>query len=363
MPKTVSKKELLTGSEVVVRAALAAGADFFAGYPITPITEILSIYAKEAAKNPKLCFMQMEDETASGMAVIGACLAGRRAWTVTGGIGHVLMQDPLALAEALQIPFVAYIGQRGGPSTGTVIYSQQELNLARFGGNGEGIRIVYAPSNTQELYTIMQKAFHVAWRYMFPVLVVGDGYLSKTLTTVDTGEILPQRETKPFFLNGEVKNMRNCFSREDELGDHLSLLFKRFAVASADIVESESYRTEDADTVIFAWGTVGYAAKVAVANLRKEGLKVGLFRPITMRPFDTEKAISSVKRAKKIVIAESSGGQFGRIVRETLAQATNAEFHRLYKPAEGITAEEIEEKVHDAYLNSSKSLSQNKNYD
>jgi 2-oxoglutarate ferredoxin oxidoreductase subunit alpha len=352
MPHTVSKKELLTGSEVVVRAALAAGADFFAGYPITPITEILAEWSREAAKNPKLTFMQMEDETSAGMAVIGGCLAGRKAWTVTGGVGHVLMQDPLVLAETLQMPFVAYIGQRGGPSTGTVIYSQQELTLARFGGNGEGLRIVYAPANTQELFFLIQKAFQVAWRYHFPVLVLGDGYLSKTLTPVDTTEVLPQKEIKPYFLNGEVKNMRNCFSREDELGDHLSFLFKRYAVASAEVVESESYRTSDAEVVVFAWGTVGYAAKVAVANLRKEGMKAGLFRPITMRPFDAEKAILAVKHAKKILVAESNGGHFGRIVRETLAQATNAEFHRLYKPAEGITPEEIEERVHEAFIKS-----------
>ena len=350
MPAVSTKKELLTGNEVVLKAALAAGVDFFAGYPITPSTEVLAGWASEAAKNPKLKFMQMEDETSSGMAVIGALLAGRKAWTVTGGVGHILMQDPLVLAETLQMPFVAYIGQRGGPSTGTVIYSQQELTLARFGGNGEGLRIVYAPANTQELFSIMQKAFHVAWKYLFPVLVLGDGYLSKTLTPVDTSEILPQKESKPYFLSGEVKNLRNCFSREDELADHLSLLFKRYAVASTELVESESFRVSDADVVVFAWGTVGFAAKVAVANLRKEGIKAGLFRPITMRPFDAEKAILAVKKAKKIVIAESSGGHFGRIIRETLSQATNAKYYRLYKPAEGITAEEIEEKVHEALL-------------
>jgi 2-oxoglutarate ferredoxin oxidoreductase subunit alpha len=343
--KSKNKKELLTGSEVVVKAALASGADFFAGYPITPITEIMSAWARLAAKDKSLDFMQMEDETSSGMAVIGGLLAGRRAWTVTGGVGHVLMQDPLVLAETLQMPFVAYIGQRGGPSTGTVIYSQQELTLARFGGNGEGLRFVYAPATTQELYTLMQKAFHVAWKYRFPTLVLGDGYLSKTLTTVDTREVLPQPKIKPIFLEGEIKHLRNCFSREDELGDHLSILFKRYSYASKEVVESETYRTIDAEVVIFAWGTVGFAAKVAVANLRKKGVKAGLFRPVTLRPFDSKRAIESVKSAKKIVIAESSGGHFGRIVRETLAQATEASFIRLYKPAEGITSEEIEDKV------------------
>jgi 2-oxoglutarate ferredoxin oxidoreductase subunit alpha len=329
----------------VLRAALAAGSDFFAGYPITPTTEVLAGWAKEAAKDKKLEFMQMEDETASGFAVIGALLAGKKAWTVTAGLGHVLMQDPLSLAETLRLPFVMYVGQRGGPSTGTVIYSQQELTLARYGGNGEGLRVVYAPSNLEELYELTQKAFNTAWKYRFPVIVLGDGYLSKTLGTVDTAKKLDVEPAHPYFLNGPIKNMRNCFSLEEELSTHLNFLFREFAEASREIVESESYRVTDAKIVIFAWGSVGYAAKVAVAKLRKQGIKVGLFRPITMRPFDSKSAIKAVAKAKKVLIAESSAGHFGRIVRETLADENALEFTRLYKPAAGITVEDIMEIV------------------
>lgn len=340
-----ANKELLTGNEVVLRGALAAGADFFAGYPITPTTEILSGWAKVVAKDKKYEFIQMEDETASGFAVIGALLAGKKAWTVTAGIGHVLMQDPLSLAESLRLPFVMYVGMRGGPSTGTVIYSQQELTLARYGGNGEGLRIVYAPSNPEELYELTQKAFDTAWKYRFPVIVLGDGYLSKTLSPVDMTKTIPVATAHPYFLNGQIKNMRNCFSVEEELAEHLNFLFREYATASKEIVESESYKTTDAELVIFAWGSVGYAAKVAVANLRKQGKKVGLFRPITMRPFDSVAAIKAVSKATKILVAESSAGHFGRIVRETLAGSSEAEFLRLYKPAEGITVEDIETKI------------------
>jgi len=330
---------------VIVRAALAAGADFFAGYPITPTTEILAGWAKENVSNKKIDFIQTEDETSAGFAVIGAILAGKKAWTATAGMGHVLMQDPLSLAESLRLPFVMYVGQRGGPSTGTVIYSQQELTLARYGGNGEGLRVVYAPSNHDELYELTQKAFDTAWKYRFPVIVLGDGYLSKTLTSVDMTKNIPVEPAHPYFLNGPVKNMRNCFSREDELVDHLNFLFREFGDASKEIVESESYRVSDAETVVFAWGSVGYAAKVAVANLRKKGIKVGLFRPITMRPFDVVSAIKAAAKAKNIIVAESSAGHFGRIVRETLAGNTDANFVRFYKPAEGITVSDIEEKV------------------
>lgn len=343
--KITQNKELVTGNEVVLRAALASGANFFAGYPITPTTEVLSGWAKVAAKDKSLEFIQMEDETASGFAVIGAILAGKKAWTVTAGLGHVLMQDPLSLAESLRLPFVMYVGQRGGPSTGTVIYSQQELTLARYGGNGEGLRVVYAPSNLEELYELMQRAFDTAWKYRFPVIVLGDGYLSKTLGTVDMKKKLEVTPARPYFLNGQIKNMRNCFSIEEELAEHLGVLFHDFAQASKEIVESESYKTSDAEIVVFAWGSVGFAAKVAVAKLRKQGIRAGLFRPITMRPFDSAAAIKSVAKAKKILVAESSAGHFGRIVRETLSGISEADFVRLYKPAEGITVEDIEEKV------------------
>lgn len=338
-------RQLMTGNEVLLRGAFAAGANFFAGYPITPTTEILSGWAKAASKDKSLEFMQMEDETASGFAVIGALLAGKKAWTATAGIGHVLMQDPLALAESYRLPFVMYVGQRGGPSTGTVIYSQQELTLARFGGNGEGLRVVYAPANLTELYHYMQKAFDTAWKYRFPVIVLGDGYLSKTLGPVELSEKFVVEKSSPYFLNGPIKNMRNCFSMEEELANHLDFMFRDFANASKEIVESESYRVNDASVVVFAWGSVGYAAKVAVAIARKKGQKVGLFRPITMRPFDDLGAINAVKKAKYIIITESSAGHFGRIVREVLSQSTDAKFIRLYKPAEGITAEDISEKI------------------
>lgn len=343
--KSLAKKELLTGNEVVLRAAMAAGADFFAGYPITPTTEILSGWAKLAGKDQELGFLQTEDETSAGMAALGAILAGKKAWSATAGMGHVLMQDPMALAESLRLPIVLYVGQRGGPSTGTVIYSQQELTLAKSGGNGEGLRFVYAPSNIQELYLLTQKAFDSAWKYRFPTIILGDGYLSKTLTEVDLGQTIVTEKAKPIFLNGPVKNLRNCYSREDELVGHLDFLFRDFARASEEIVESEIFKVSDAKYVIFAWGTVGYAAKVAVAKLRKEGIRVGLFRPITMRPFDSIGAIEAAKNAKHVIIAESSAGQFGRMVRETLCQSTKACFHRLYKPAQGITTEDIEEMV------------------
>jgi 2-oxoglutarate/2-oxoacid ferredoxin oxidoreductase subunit alpha len=256
------------------------------------------------------------------------------------------MQDPLAVAEAMRIPFVMYVGQRGGPSTGTVIYSQQELNMARFGGNGEGMRIVLGPSNLQELYDHTIKAFDWAWRYHLPVIVLGDGYLSKMTGTVElkrAGKVTP---AKPIVQNGQkVMNMRNCYSQESELGQVLHRELKDFAAISSHLAEAETYKTTDAEVVVYAWGSVGSAAREAVKKLRTEGYPVGLFRPITLRPFAATRAKIACSTAKKILIAESSFGQFGRLVTESLFGTKNIPIERLYKPAEGITSEEIEKKL------------------
>lgn len=341
------RRQLLTGNEIILKAALAAGADAFFGYPITPTTEILTGWTNEAAENKDLVFLQTEDEMAAGFGVLGAVLGGKKAWTATAGVGHVLMQDPLSMAEAMKLPFVVYIGQRGGPSTGTVIYSQQELNLARFGGNGEGLRIVIGPSTLQELYDFTVRAFDWAWRYRLPVIILGDGYLSKM-----TGEVILKpagKVTKPqsYVANEVPVNLRNCYSLEDELAEELTKDIKQYGKLAAKVEKAEEVGLSDAGVVVFAWGTVGHAAESAVKSLRSKGKKAGLFRPITLRPFPVKAAKAAAKKAKKILICDSSAGQFGRLVTESLFGIDGVKVERFYKPAEGIIAEEIEEKLED----------------
>lgn len=337
--------ELLTGNEIVVRAALQAGAEAFFGYPITPTTEVLTHWSEEAAKNKKLVFLQTEDETAAGFGVIGGSLGGKKSWTATAGVGHLLMQDPIVMAESMRIPFVAYIGQRGGPSTGTVIYSQQELSVARDGGNGEGMRLVLGPSNLQELYDFMVLAFDWAWRYSMPVIVLGDGYLSKMTGQIDVKKGLKAIPAKPLIQNGKTVNIRNTYSMEEELAQVLHRELKDYGEICKTVERSETLGCADAEVVVFAWGTVASAAKEAVKKLREEGKKVGLFRPITLKPFSATRAKQSVSGAHTILIVESSFGKLGRLVTESLFGIAGLKVERLYKPAEGIMASEIEAKL------------------
>ncbi|HEB01403.1 MAG TPA: ferredoxin oxidoreductase, partial [Candidatus Portnoybacteria bacterium] len=333
-------KQFLTGNEIIVRAALTAKAEIFFGYPITPTTEIMTYWTRvsEKDKTDQIKFLQTEDEMAAGFALIGAVLAGKRVFTATSGPGNILMQDAFAMAEAMRLPVVAFIMQRGGPSTGTVIYSQQEVILTCLGGNGEGFRIVYSPSNLQELYDLSVKAFNTAWQYRFPTFVLGDGYQAKMQGLVELvgskkrGAKLVKSE--PYLL-GKKQNLqkfmpkgsfssnrsgkkeyfclRNCYNLEEELNEANESIRKAYEQAAKKVIEYEISNVQKAEVIIFAHGMVAAAAKSAV------GGKVGLFRPITLRPFPQAEARKLAQRAKKIIILESAINQFGRLVKDALA--------------------------------------------
>lgn len=344
-------KAVLTGNQALISGALAAGGQMMTGYPITPTTEMLHYWAEEVVKNPKLKMLQTEDEMSAGFAMLGGVLSGLKAFSATAGPGNVLMQDAFSMAENMRLPTVAFINQRGGPSTGTVIYSQQELNLTCFGGNGEGLRIVYSCSSVQEMYNLAIKAFNTAWKYRFPTFVLSDGYLAKTLTEIELNkeEDTENIQAEAYLLNehrpaDRFVNLRNTYNLESELHDLLTKHSEAFKLVQPEIVEYEDYHTLDAEIVIFAHGMVGAAAKEAVDVLRNENLKIGLFRPITLNPFPRQSALSVVPNKKFILVAESSLGQFERLVKSNL-YGSSTPIESLLKPAMGITPAEIIEKV------------------
>lgn len=340
-------KQFITGNDAAVLAALHAGASFMGGYPITPATEILEKWSKLASlPESKVKVMQTEDEIAAGFSVIGAILAGKKAFTATAGIGHVLMQDPISMAEAMRIPFVGLIAQRGGPSTGTVIYGQQEVTLASYGGNGEGLRVVYSTANPQEIYDYTLKAFQIAWKHHFPTFVLFDGYQSKmrqkviiTKSKTDSIDIKPIIGT-----SSNNVNIRNCYNFENELSEVLGKNILDYDRIAPNLIEYEEYHCSDAKEVIFAHGIISQSAKKAVDMMRaKSNRKIGLFRPITLRPFPKDAARKVVRSAEKIIICESSNGHFARIVRDNICAPNKIE--TLLKPVLSISPEEIIKKI------------------
>jgi len=332
-------RKFLTGAEIVVQACVDAGAEMTYGYPITPATEVFTGWIKRGKK-----YLQTEDEIAAGFGVCGAVLAGQKVFTSTSGPGHILMQDALSMAEGMRLPFVAIVAQRGGPSSGTVIYSQQEVILACFGGNGEGLRLVYSPSNLSELYTLTRQAFDDAWHYRFPAILLTDGYSLKMRGVVGLSQsqlenILPH----PLISRDKVVHWRNIYTFEEELHQEISEARKDFAAVAEIIACSESWQTKDAEILLVAHGIVAAAAKEAVDQLQARGKKVGLFRPITLRPFDRKNLdkVASQANLKKIVVIESSAGQLARLVRDQLAPEISVPFEYMQFPGLGVETETI----------------------
>ncbi len=334
-------KQFITGNEAAVLGAIDAGAKIMFGYPITPATEILQGWIAKAENDNKLQYLQTEDEIAAGFGVLGSILGGAKAFTASAGPGHILLQDPLAMAENLRLPFVGIMMQRGGPSTGTVNFSQQEVNLAAFGGNGDGLRVVYSASSVLEMYQLTIKAFNAAWKYRFPTILLGDGYLGKMTATVELTKPLSPVKVSPILAEeDESTNLRNCFSSEAAFGAVLKDHIADWNKNRSKIAEMERFETSDCDELIISHGLVAAACKDAVTALRLARRKIGLFRPITLNPFPTKELLNLLPKVKKVYIIESSLNQLARIVKyETAGQKII--FKEISKPAEGFTPEEI----------------------
>lgn len=354
-PVKGERRVFMTGNEVCTWAALAADADIMYGYPITPQTDIMQYWTRLAPKFGRK-FLQTEDEISAGFTTIGGVIAGKRAFSATTGPGNVLFQEPMSMAEMMRIPTVVILPQRGGPSTATVIYSQQEVTMTTFGGNGEGFRVVYSTAGHQDLYDYTLKAFNTAWKYRFPTFVLSDGYQAKMrepVTLYDPAERgIVMVETEPLVgLSGTpgvdrpTQYLRNTYNTEEELYDVVMAIAKDFEKAAPEIVEWQEFDTDqEMDVLILAHGVVSRAAQGALPLLQSERIRAGHFRPITLRPLPEEQMRRAAAKAKRILVVESAYGQFLKLVQQSL-YGMDKPIDTLLRPGAGITAEEIVDQV------------------
>ncbi|MBP8820186.1 MAG: ferredoxin oxidoreductase [Syntrophomonadaceae bacterium] len=354
---TENKKAFMTGNETAAWAALASGADVMFGYPITPQNEIMHYWTRLAPQYGR-GFLQTEDEISAGFTVCGAVQSGKKAFTATAGPGNVLMQEPFGMAEGMRLPLLAIIQQRGGPSSGTVVYSQQEVALTTFGGNGEGWRIVYSTATHQEIFDYVIKGFNTAWKYRFPTFILGDGYQAKMREPLEMYDPetrgIKMVDTYPLIgLDGSITNAErepqhlcNIYSLEEELYDVVLKNTAEYESISPEIVEYEERQCEDAEIIILSHGVVARAADDAVKALRAQGIKAGYFRPITLRPYPEKQLRAAIARsgAKKLLIAESAYGQFYRLTRQEIYGET-IPMETLFMPGVGIIDYDIISKV------------------
>ena len=349
-PVQGEKRVFMTGNEVVAWAALAAEADIMYGYPITPQNEVMHYWTRLAPKFGRK-FLQTEDEISAGFTTVGGVLSGKRAFTATAGPGNTLMQESMSMAEMMRIPTVLVVQQRGGPSTATVIYSQQEVTMTCYGGNGEGLRIVYSTGSHQELYDYTIKAFNTAWKYRFPTFVLGDGYQAKmreSLYIYDPAlKGIEMVKTYPFLgsegkpgVDRDPNHLRNTYNTEEELYEVVKNLVAEYEKVAPEIVEYQEFNTEDAEVLIVAHVVVTRAAQAAVKLLREQGIKAGHFRPVTLRPFAAKELKAVADRAKKLIVVESAQGQLKKLVVDAIYGCTTP-IEGYFKPGQGITAEEI----------------------
>lgn len=338
----MSKKvRLMQGNEACVEGAIAAGMKFYAGYPITPSTEIAEISAE---KLPRIGgkFIQMEDEIAGIAAAIGAALTGVKTMTATSGPGFSLKQENIGYAAIAEIPIVIVDVQRGGPSTGQPTSpSQGDMMQAKWGTHGDHPVIALCPSSVKETFDLTVRAFNLAEKYRMPVLLMMDeviGHMREKIEIPNASELeiidrkrpnCPSEEYLPFkpeadlvplmadfgtgyryHVTGLVHDETGFPSNSTEVADKLvRRLMDKVEIHKEDIITWEEENVEDADVIIFAYGCVARAAKTAMKMLREKGVKVGLFRPITVWPFPEERLIELSKNAKAIVAPEMNLGQ------------------------------------------------------
>lgn len=339
----MSKVLLLQGNQAVVEGAIAAGVKFFAGYPITPSTEVAESLAEKLPKNGGK-FIQMEDEIASMGAVIGASLTGKKVMTATSGPGFSLKQELIGYACAAEIPLVIVNVQRVGPSTGQPTSpSQGDVMQARWGTHGDHWLIALTPASVPECFELTLRAYALSEKYRVPVILLMDeviGHMREKIELPDDYSDFPQAERKqpdcapedfkayaadeslvpamPAFGSGYRWHVTGLV--HDETGFPKGTPAATFAAANRqraklennldDIVQVENYRMEDADFAVVAFGGAARTAYETVDMARAEGLKVGLVRPVTIWPFAEAQMKELAGRVKGILVHELNCGQY-----------------------------------------------------
>ena len=328
---------LMKGSEAIAEAAIRAGARFFFGYPITPQTEIPEYMS---ARMPEVggCFLQAESEVAAINMVYGAASTGERVVTSSSSPGVSLKQEGISYCAGAQLPCVILNVMRGGPGLGSIQASQGDYNQAvKGGGNGDYHLITYAPSSIQEAIDIFSFAFDKAEKYRVPVLFLADGIMAQMMEPVEMPEMVDFKvdpEKKPWAATGWKPGddpakravINSLYINTEELTVHNNELQATYREIEKNEVMYEAYMCEDADYVITAFGTVARIAKSAINELREKGIKVGLFRPITVWPFPYKELAEASKNAKALLDVEANEGQMLQDVKLAINGAKPVEY-------------------------------------
>ena len=376
----LSGPKLVQGNQACAYGALAAGCRFFAGYPITPSTEIAEVMALELPKFGGR-FIQMEDEIASISAIIGASIAGSKSMTATSGPGYSLMQENIGYAAMAEVPVVIVNVMRGGPSTGLPTkVGQADMMQAKWGSHGDYNPIVLCPTSVRDCFDVTIKAFNLAERYRVPVTVLSDeviGHMREMIRLPDIDQVekverprpnVPPQWYKHFQITADFTSPMANFGEgyrfhltgltHDESGfptadnskiaaklDKLKLKIQRHV---DDICEVREFMMDDAHIVVFAYGSVAMAARQAVMMARKKRFKVGLFQPVTIWPFPDKRLKQVLENANLVIVAELNQGQLVNEVKRVCSDHTKIVGLNRYD-GELMTPEQILQKIREEH--------------
>ena len=327
-------KELWKGNEAIAEAAIRGGVEAFFGYPITPQTELLEYMA---ARMPELgrAFLQAESEVASINMVYGAACGGARAMTSSSSPGISLMQEGLSYIAGSEVPAVLVDIRRGGPGLGNIQPSQSDyFQITRSAGHGDFHPIVLAPSTIQEAIDLMYAAFPLAEKYRTLVILAADGSLGQMMEPAEMPAMRPlltEAERGEWAVRGAAGRARrvvtSLFLKEEELEAlNLRLQAKLRRIEAAER-RWEEIATDDAAYLLVAFGTVGRTCKTVLREARQAGIKVGLFRPITLWPFPWPRLRELAGRLRGILVAEMNAGQMVEDVELAVRGQCPVRFH------------------------------------
>jgi 2-oxoglutarate ferredoxin oxidoreductase subunit alpha len=326
-----------SGNEAAAEGAIAAGCRFYAGYPITPSSELMERIAIRLREVGGV-FIQMEDEIASISAVIGASWAGAKAMTATSGPGFSLMQESIGYAAFTETPCVVIDVQRAGPCTGQATrVGSGDIMQAKWGSHGDYQVIAFSPWSVQEMYNFTLRVFNLSEQYRVPAFVMAEeavGHLRESVIVNAKAEVWDRKKEKggspfgtgeedgippmPAFGDGERLLVTGSthnelgFRKTDDPEVHAKLverINKKILNHRRTICETEDYFLEDSEIVLIAYGFTARTSLYVAKHLRKEGLKVGLLRLKTVWPFPEEAVTEVGKRAKRVIVPEMNQGQ------------------------------------------------------
>ncbi len=314
--------KFMKGNEALAEAAIRSGLQGYFGYPITPQSEVVEYLAMEEPKY-NYVLLQAESEVAAVNMVYGAAAAGARVMTTTSSPGFSLMQEGISYIACAELPCVFANVVRGGPGLGTIQASQGDyFQAVKGGGHGDYHLIVLAPNSVQEMVDHIGLAFELADKYKTPAMLLSDGSIGQMMEKVVLPEPKPYKPDKPWATTGKTPDRKrniitSLYIQSEDMEKKNQTIQAKYSQIVANEVRFEKYRVDDAEIIISAFGLTSRICKKVVDLAREEGIKMGLFRPITVWPFPTDQLaeLAAQNRVKFFLSVEMNAGQMVEDIR------------------------------------------------